>query len=307
MNGIGIDVCKAMLDVAVHCGPFARFHNTPAGHRKLLSWLARQEAGQVALEASGGYEQRVLDALFDAGHRVVRANAQRCHAFATAIGLPAKTDRLDAINLACMAATLELRAYQPMESWRRKLREFVRARQQLVDLATSAQNQLEQVTDTSLCRVLQANIAQMKKTCVILEKHIAEQVGQQPQLEALRAFKGVGAILQAVIASYLPELGRLDGKAIAKLVGLAPIAHDSGKMRGLRQIRGGRIEVRNVLYMACLSAIQHEPRIREFYRSLRVRGKPGKVAVVAAMRKMLVILNARARDALAGESQAIPA
>ncbi|CAD0356542.1 IS110 family transposase ISStma7 [Xanthomonas hortorum pv. cynarae] len=163
MNGIGIDVCKAMLDVAVHCGPFARFHNTPAGHRKLLSWLARQEAGQVVLEASGGYEQRVLDALFDAGHRVVRANAQRCHAFATAIGLPAKTDRLDAINLACMAATLELRAYQPMESWRRKLREFVRARQQLVDLATSAQNQLEQVTDTSLCRVLQANIAQMKR------------------------------------------------------------------------------------------------------------------------------------------------
>ncbi|WP_355504562.1 IS110 family transposase [Xanthomonas cannabis] len=306
MNGIGIDVSKAMLDVAVHRGPFARFHNTPAGHRKLLSWLAKREACQIVLEASGGYEQRVLDALFDAGHQVVRADARRCHAFAAATGVSAKTDRLDAANLACMAATLELRPYQPMEPWRRKLREFVRARQQLVDLTMSAENQLEHVTETTLRRALQANINQMKKNCLRLEKHIAEQVRQQPQLEAMRAFKGVGATLQAVIASYLPELGTLDGKAIAKLVGVAPIAHDSGSMRGIRRIRGGRIEVRNVLYMACLSAIQHEPRIREFYRSLRARGKPGKVAVVAAMRKMLVILNARARDTLAGVAQAIP-
>ncbi len=299
MNGIGIDVCKAMLDVAIHRGPFARFHNTPAGHHKLLAWLANQRAGQIVLEASGGYEQQVLDALFVAGHHVVRADARRCHAFAAAIGLPAKTDRLDAANLACMADTLELRPYQPMEPWRRKLREFVRARQQLVDLTISAENQLEHVTDTILRRALQANINQMKKNCVRLEKHIAEQVRQQPQLQAMRAFKGVGATLQAVIASYLPELGTLDGKAIAKLVGVAPIAHDSGSLRGVRQIRGGRIEVRNVLYMACLSAIQHEPRIREFYRSLRARGKPGKVAVVAAMRKMIVILNARVREARA--------
>ncbi len=306
MNGIGIDVCKAILDVAVHHGACMRFHNTPAGHRKLVAWLSTQQAGQIVLEASGGYEQRVLDALFDAGHRVVRADARRCHTFAAAIGLPAKTDRLDAINLACMAQTLELRPYQPMGPWRRRLREFVRARQQLVELTTSAHNQLEQVTDTRLRRVLQANIAQMKKTCVRLEQQIAEQVRQQPQLETMRLFKGVGATLQAVIASYLPELGTLDGKAIAKLVGVAPIAHDSGKMRGLRRIQGGRIEVRNVLYMACLSAIQHEPRIREFYRSLRLRGKPGKVAVVAAMRKMLVILNARARDAQAADAQTVP-
>ncbi|MCC5054116.1 IS110 family transposase [Xanthomonas campestris] len=299
MNGIGIDVCKAMLDVAVHHGPFARFHNTPAGHRKLVSWLAAQQAGQIVLEASGGYEQRLLDTLFEAGHRVVRANAHRCHAFAAAIGLSAKTDRLDATNLACMAAKLELRAYQPMEPWRRRLREFVRARQQLMGLAISAQNQLEQVTNAALRRTLQANIAQLKKTCARLDAQIAEQVGQQPQLQAMRAFKGVGATLQAVMASYLPELGTLSGKAIAKLVGVAPIARDSGTLRGIRRICGGRVEVRNVLYMACLSAIQHEPRIREFYRALRARGKPGKVAVVAAMRKMLVILNARARDAQA--------
>lgn len=298
MNGIGIDVSKAMLDVAVHGGPAARFFNTPAGHRKLLSWLENQ-AGQIVLEASGGYEQAVLDVLFKAGYTVVRANARRCHSFADAIGLPAKTDRLDAINLACMAATLNLRPYEPMEPWRQRLREYVRARQQLVDMATSAGNQLEHVSDQVLRRELEANLKQMHRRCARLTEQIAEQVSQQPHLAAMRSLKGVGATLQAVIASYLPELGTLNGKAIAKLVGVAPIAHDSGTLRGVRRIWGGRAEIRNVLYMACLSAIQHEPRIRDFYQGLRARGKPGKVAVVAAMRKMIVILNARARDAQA--------
>ena len=301
MNGIGIDVSKAMLDVAVQGGPSARFSNTPAGHRKLLRWLGK-DAGQVVLEASGGYEQAVLDALFEAGYKVVRANARRCHSFADAIGLPAKTDRLDATNLACMAATLELRPYQPVEPWRQRLREYVRARQQLMNLATSAENQLEHVFDRVLHRELEANLKQMRKRCVRLAEQIAEQVLQQPHLDAMKSIKGVGPTLQAVIASYLPELGTLDGKAIAKLVGVAPIAHDSGTLRGARCISGGRKEIRNVLYMASLSAIRHEPRIRDFYRSLRARGKPGKVALVAAMRKMIVIINARVRDA-----QAIPA
>lgn len=298
MNGIGIDVSKVMLDVAVHGGPSARFCNTPAGHRKLLSWLGN-ETGQIVLEASGGYEQAILDALFDAGHKVVRANARRCHSFADAIGLSAKTDRLDATNLACMAATLNLRPYEPMEPWRRRLREYVRAREQLTALVASAENQLEHVVDRALRRELERNLKQMRTRCNRLTEQIAEQVSLQPQLDVIRSLKGVGATLQAVIASYLPELGTLDGKAIAKLVGVAPIAHDSGTMRGVRSIWGGRAEIRNVLYMASLSAIQHEPRIRDFYRGLRARGKPGKVALVAAMRKMLVIINARVRDAQA--------
>lgn len=298
MNGIGIDVSKAVLDVAVHGGPSARFFNTPAGRRKLLAWLEK-EAGQVVLEASGGYEQAVLDTLFDAGRKVVRANARRCHSFADAIGLPAKTDRLDATNQACMAATLELRAYEPMEPWRRRLREYVRARQQLVNLVSSAENQLEHVVDRGLRRALEGNLKQMRKHCARLEQQISEQISQQPQLAAIRCLKGVGATLQAVIASYLPELGMIDGKAIAKLVGVAPIAHDSGTLRGVRCISGGRVEIRNVLYMASLSAIRCEPRIRDFYRGLRARGKPGKVALIAAMRKMMVIINARVRDAQA--------
>lgn len=297
MNGTGIDVSKAALDIAVFGGPSERFPNSPAGHRKLLSWLENHDHGQVVLEASGGYEQGVLDALFSAGLVVVRANARRCHSFADAAGQPAKTDRLDARNLASMAAKLELRPYEPMEPWRRRLREFVRARLQLIDLVTSAENQLEHVTDTVLRGQLGRNINQMKKNCLRLQQQIDEQVSQQPELDAVKCCKGVGAVLHSVMASYLPELGLISGKAIAKLVGVAPIARDSGSMRGVRRIGGGRIEVRNVLYMATLSAIQHEPSIRNFYNRLRARGKPGKVAVVAAMRKMIVIINARVRDA----------
>lgn len=137
----------------------------------------------------------------------------------------------------------------------------------------------------------------MRKRCARLTEQIAEQVNQPPQLAVIRSLKGVGATLQAVIASYLPELGTLDGKAIVKLVRVAPIAHDSDTLRGVRCISGGRVEIRNVLCMASLSAIQHEPRIRDFYRSLRACGKPGKFALIAAMRKMIVIINARVRDA----------
>lgn len=300
MNGIGIDVCKATLDVAVFEGPFAQFHNTPAGHRKLLSWLEKQDPGTIVLEASGGYEQRVLDALFSAGHRVVRENARRSHSFADAAALPAKTDRLDAINLAQMAQvadTLKLRLYQPMEQWRVRLREFVGARLQLIEMISAAQNQLQHLTDRQLVRQLKANLQQMQRNCERLEQQIAEQVREHPQLEDMKVLKGIGPVLQSVLAAYLPELGFLNRKAIAKLVGVAPIARDSGSMRGLRRICHGRIEVRNVLYMACLSAIRHEPVIDKFYQSLKKRGKPSKVAIVAAMHKMLVIINARVREA----------
>lgn len=297
MNGIGIDVSKAMLDVAVFEGPFAQFHNTPAGHRKLLSWLEKQDPSRVVLEASGGYEQAILDTLFNAGHQVVRVNARRSHSFADATALPAKTDRLDAINLAQMAERLDLRLYRPMETWRVRLREFVSARLQLIEMIAAAQNQLQHMTDRGLCRQLKANLQQMQRNCTRLERQIAEQVREQPQLEAMKALKGVGPVLQSVLAAYLPELGVLNRKAIAKLVGVAPIARDSGSMRGLRRICHGRIEVRNVLYMASLSAIRHEPVIGRFYQTLKKRGKPSKVAIVAAMHKMLVIINARVREA----------
>ena len=189
--------------------------------------------------------------------------------------------------MAQVADALKLRLYRPMEAWRARLREFVCARLQLIEMISAAQNQLQYVTDSGLSRQLKANLQQMQRNCSRLEQQIAEQVREQPQLEAMKVLKGVGPVLQSVLAAHLPELGVLNRKAIAKLVGMAPIARDSGSMRGLRRICYGRIEVRNVLYRACLSAIRHEPVIGKFYQSLKKRGKPSKVAIVAAMHKML--------------------
>lgn len=304
MNGIGIDVSKRRLDIGTTDGETLQVSNSPSGYAELDAWLRTRPAIQIVLEATGGYEQAVLDFLHKAGHPVIRANALRARRLAQGLGKAAKTDRLDALVLAQMAALVELPSYQPLEPWQRKLREFVRARRQTMQALTVARQQQEMVTDRELRRLMQGSIVRLQTMVERLGKQIAEQVAQQPQLAVLKTMKGVGPALQAVLASYLPELGQISGKAIASLVGVAPISHDSGTMRGRRSIHGGRAEIRQVLYMAAMSAMRHEPRLRDFYRSLRARGKEGKVAIVAVMRKMLVILNARVRDA---ESGPIPA
>lgn len=304
MNGIGIDVSKRQLDVGTTDGEVLQVRNAPAGFAELDTWLKAHPADQIVLEATGGYEQPVLDFLHKAGYPVIRANALRARRLAQGMGHVAKTDRLDACALAKMAALLKLHAYQPLELWQQRIREYVRARRQLMQALTVARQQYEMVGDRDLRRLLQANITRLQGLVERLGKQIAEQVAQQPKLTVLKSMKGVGPALQAVLASYLPELGRISGKAISSLVGVAPISHDSGTMRGRRSIHGGRAEIRQVLYMAAMSALLHEPRLRDFYRSLRERGKEPKVAIVAVMRKMLVILNARVRDA---ESGSIPA
>ncbi len=300
MNGIGIDVSKRQLDVGTTDGEILQVSNSASGFAELDLWLRKHPASQIVLEATGGYEQPVLDFLHKAGHPVARANASRARKLAQGLGQIAKTDRLDAYALAQMAALVKLPPYQPQQ----KMREFVRARRQAVDALAIARQQQEMVLDRELRRLLQGNITRLQTLVERLGKQIVEQVGQQPQLKMLKSMKGVGPGLQAVLASYLPELGRISGKRIASLVGVAPMSHDSGTMRGKRSIHGGRAEIRQVLYMASMSAMRHEPRLRDFYQSLRARGKEGKVAIVAVMRKMLVILNARVRDA---ESGLVPA
>lgn len=299
MNGIGIDVSKRQLDVGTTDGKTLQVSNSRSGFAELDLWLRKRPAVQIVLEATGGYEQPVLDFLHNAGHPVVRANALRARRLAQGMGQMAKTDRLDAYALAQMAALVKLPSYQPLEPWQRKMREFVRARRQAMHALTVARQQ-QMVTDRALRRLLQANITHLQTMVECLGKQIAEQVAQQPQLAVLKSMKGVGPGMQAVLASYLPELGKISGKAVASLVGVAPMSHDSGTLRGKRSIHGGRAEIRQVLYMASMSAMRHEPRLRDFYQSLRARGKEGKVAIVAVMRKMLVILNARMRDAQSG-------
>jgi len=301
MSGaIGIDVSKASLDVAIHGDSQQKsFPNTPQGHRQLGKWLVKLTPRQVVLESTGSYDQAVVDALYEAGLPVVRMNPRQVRDFAKATGQLAKTDRLDAFVLARMGHVLELPRYAPKAQWQRRLAEWVHRRTQVVDMLVAERLRLETVHDPLLRRMARRQIRQLEQARAQLEQGIGQQVREQPELQVLRSLKGIGPIMQATLACELTELGRLSGKAIAKLVGVAPLARDSGTLRGRRTTWGGRPQVRAPLYMAALTAMRLDPHLQAFYRGLRERGKAAKVAIVAVMRKMLVILNARMRDHLA--------
>lgn len=298
---VGIDVSKIRLDVQVHASDQARaFANTKHGWSELIAWLVPQVPQRVVLEATGGYEQGVLDALYAAGLPVMRLNPRQARDFAKASGQLAKTDALDAKVLSAIAAAgdlLKLQPYTPRTPWQRELAELQRAHGHFGDMLRRERQFLETLHDAKLRRRVQARIRTLRRQLADVDTRMAEQVRAQPSLVPLATIKGVGPVTQATLASRLPELGQLSGKAAAKLVGVAPLNHDSGTLRGTRSVWGGRAGVRAVLYMAALSVIRHDPVFRDFYTRLRAHGKAAKVALVAVMRKLVVVLNARMRDA----------
>ena len=297
MFGIGIDVSKATLDVAVHEEQFRQFSNDKRGIASLIKWLKKWPIKQVVLEASGGYERAALDVLHAAGLPMVRINPARARRFAQGTGRAAKTDRIDAMVLAQMAHLLPLTRYVPPAAWQKRLAEFAQSRRHLVQMRVSEMQRLRRLVDPDLIAMKQRHIAQLSDDLKQLDKAIAEQLEGQPGWQGVGSLKGVGPILVSTLACELPELGSLGSKAIASLVGLAPMNRESGSWQGQRRISGGRAVVREALYMAALTAIRYEPRLRDFYAGLKAKGKASKVALVAVMRKMLVILNARKRDA----------
>ena len=297
MFGIGIDVSKATLDVVVHGEQFRQFSNDKRGFVRLIRWLKTWPIKQVVLEASGGYERAALDVLHAAGLPMVRINPARARRFAQGTGRAAKTDRLDATVLAQMAHLLPLTRYVPPAPWQQRLAEFAQCRRHLVQMRVSEMQRLRRLVDPDLIAMKQRHIAQLSDDLKQLDKAIAEQLEGQPGWKNIGTLKGVGPILISTLACELPELGSLGSKAIASLVGLAPMNRESGTWQGQRRISGGRAVVREALYMAALTAIRYEPRLRAFYAGLKAKGKASKVALVAVMRKMLVILNARKRDA----------
>ncbi|MDV3435673.1 IS110-like element ISStma6 family transposase [Stenotrophomonas sp. C2852] len=297
MFGIGIDVSKATLDVVVHGEQFRQFSNDKRGFVRLIRWLKTWPIKQVVLDASGGYERAALDVLHAAGLPMVRINPARARRFAQGTGRAAKTDRLDATVLAQMAHLLPLTRYVPPAPWQQRLAEFAQCRRHLVQMRVSQMQRLRRLVDPDLIAMKQRHIAQLSDDLKQLDKAIAEQLEGQPGWKNIGTLKGVGPILISTLACELPELGSLGSKAIASLVGLAPMNRESGTWQGQRRISGGRAVVREALYMAALTAIRYEPGLRAFYAGLKAKGKASKVALVAVMRKMLVILNARKRDA----------
>jgi transposase len=298
---VGIDVAKGHLDVHIRPTDDAfRVTHDDAGFAVLLARLRAVTPTLVVLEASGGYEVPVAAALASAGLPLAVVNPRQVRDYARALGQLAKTDRLDARVIALFAEAVRPAARPVPDTEAQALGELIARRRQLVDMLVAEQNRRCLLQDRRLQRHVDAHITWLEEALRRLDHDLTTQVRSTPVWreadDLLRSVPGIGPITASTLIADLPELGRLDRRRIAALVGLAPFARDSGAFRGRRMIRGGRAPIRRVLYMATLSAIQCNPAIREFHHRLVTAGRPGKVAVTAAMRKLLTILNAMLRD-----------
>jgi len=295
---VGIDVAKATLAVALRpSGVCFEVSNTPAGHRKLIRRLKELDVERVLLEATGGYERPVVDALVDIWP-VVRISPHRARAFALAMGRIAKTDPIDAAMLARLAQVIEgplVRAVSPQQ---RELQGLVDRREQLVGARDDERRRQHQTACKAALASLKRQIKGLQLEIARLDRAIAEAVARAEQTIAapLRSVSGIGPVTTATVLAFLPELGELSRRQIAALVGVAPYNVDSGQRQGKRRIRGGRAKLRRVLYMATWSAIRSQPDLNARYHHLRERGKCAKVALVACMRVLLIRLNAMLRD-----------
>jgi transposase len=292
---LGLDVAKAHLDLAGPGIKEQRFGNDAAGRAELISVLMGiKDPVQVVCEASGGYEKAVLETLVAAGVRASRVHAEDVRHFARSRGQRAKNDRLDAELLAEFGRERRPRLWQPVEAVREELRALHDRRRQLVELRTKESNRLE-TASARLAQLLEKSIAfldaQIAEVDELLEQHIDSDPGLKAEAERLTSVRGVGPVTAMALLSHLPELGRVSDKEIAALVGVAPFAKDSGTLQGRRTIRGGRVAVRNVLYMAAVAASRWNPILRDFYQRLIAKGKPAKLALTAVMRKLIVLLN----------------
>lgn len=297
---IGIDVSKAQLDVAVH-EPASGWQspNTDAGIRDLVRRLQAVAPTLVVLEATGGYELRLVAQLAAAHLPVVVTNPRRVRAFARSTGQYAKTDKLDARLLARFGALLRPKPRPLPTEAEDQLTALLVRRQQLVEMLTVEKNRRPTLRSTMQAD-LDAHIAFLTERLKKLEAEIDQFIQGTPLWQdkdvLLESVPGVGRVTAYTLLAQLPELGTLDRQAIAALVGVAPVNKDSGRKTGKRHIYGGRAPVRSTLYMAALSATRHNPKIRSFYQRLLARGKEKKVALTACMRKLLVILNAMLRS-----------
>jgi transposase len=297
---VGIDISKDHLDLhARPDGSAARYTNDADGIAVLVTRLAQFEPERIVLEATGGFEASLAAALAAAGLPVVIVNPRQVRDFAKATGKLAKTDRIDAAVLAHFAQAIRPEVRPLPDADAQALAALVDRRRQLLEMRTAEKNRLA-LASPRVATSLRAHIAWLSKQLDQVDKELGELIEASPLWRAkddlLQGVPGIGPAVSRVLVSELPELGTLSSKRIASLVGVAPMSRDSGRMSGARSIAGGRAGVRSGLYMAILSAVRYNEPIRKFYQKLRDAGKAIKVAQVAAMRKLLVILNAMIRD-----------
>jgi len=295
---VGVDVSKRYLDVALPEG-IGRVSNAPEGIATLAERLRKTAPALVVLEATGGYETRLVLALQSQGVPVAVVNPRQARDFARAQGRLAKTDAIDARVLARFGEVMHPTPLPPIDTSREVLAGLVARRRQLVEALIAERNHLEHAV-AAVTAWIDQHIVMLRDQLAQVDAAIAATVEADDALAhrqaILTSVEGVGPATAAVLLAEVPELGRIEHRQLSALIGVAPINHDSGQFRGQRHIAGGRASVRCALYMATLSAVRHNPSLHTFYQRLRDNGKPAKVALVAATRKLATILNALVRD-----------
>lgn len=292
---VGIDIAKASMDIAVHpAGKHRSFTNDDRGISQAVHYLRETAPTLVVLEATGGIEVPLAAALAAAEIPVVIINPRQVRDFAKATGKMAKTDAIDAQVIAHFAATVTPPLRPLPDSKARELASILARRRQVVEMLTAERNRLSTVPKAVRERI-KAHITWLEKELTDINNDLTRNVQECPvwreKDNLLQTVPGVGPVLSVTLVSQLPELGTLNRRQVAALVGVAPLNRDSGTFRGKRTIWGGRASIRATLYMATLAAVRFNPVIRCFYQRLRVAGKENKVALTACMRKLLTILN----------------
>jgi len=296
MKVVGIDIAKLHFDLhLLPEGKTARYANNSQGIRQCRLFLAQAQPERIVLEATGGYETALTVELQTVGMPVIVVNPRRVRDYARSMGRMAKTDKIDAQVIAEFATNPRLTVRELPNAKARQLKAFLARRDQLLHIHVAERNRLEHADDPVVARSVRQILRIIAKQIANIDKKIAEHVAADEQLQRraqiVDSVPGFAETTAAMLVTQLPELGRLNRRQIAALVGVAPMNRDSGQFRGKRMTGGGRGQIRTALYMPMLTAIQHNPKIRKFYQRLLDNGKVKMVALIAAMRKLLSILN----------------
>jgi transposase len=303
---VGIDVSKRWLDVQIHeASEQRRFGNDPSGYIELANWMKEVKPELIAFEATGGYEREAAKALDEAGFGVAVVNPTRVRRFAQALGVMAKTDKIDARIIAHFASVAKPIKKGQRTGAEEELAACVERRRQLIVDITSEKNRLSS-SPACMKDEIQEHIQWLEDHIVALEvkidSFIQEKDEWRTKSEVIDSIPGVGKVTASTMVADMPELGAVNRQEIASLAGIAPFNKDSGPKSGKRRISGGRDSVRRTLFMAAMSAIRCNVVIKAFYESLIKRGKEKKVAIVACMRKLLVIMNSMVKSGKVWES-----
>jgi transposase len=302
---VGLDVAKRKVDACIR-SPGLRLSapSTPEGEAKLVAWLRANRVGRAVMEASGGYERSWAEALRAAGVEVLIDDPKRIRCFAKAAGRLAKNDPIDAEAIAWFAETFCDREVQPDDPARQEIDRLVQARTALKDLEARIAQQGEHdppdIVAKALAAIAKTTRAELRKIDAAIAARIKANPAFARRAELIDSVPGLGDQAVAGLIAWMPELGHITNPAAAALLGAAPYDDDSGQRKGQRCIKGGRRKLRDLLYMPVMgAATQHNPVLKAYYQRLRARGKEAKVAIIACMRKLIVILNTMlARDEL---------